>query len=72
MVDAEIEETLTLEYEASPALKRENDEVRKLCKDVSAMANSELLPTVLQTFQALSGMIASSPTPYQLICDGHC
>ncbi len=40
MVDAEIEETLTLEYKASPALKRGSDEVRELCKDVSAMANS--------------------------------
>lgn len=40
MVDSEIEETLTLEYKASPALKRESDQIRELCKDVSAMANS--------------------------------
>ena len=40
MVDAELEETLTLEYKASPALKRESDQIRELCKDVSAMANS--------------------------------
>lgn len=40
MVDSEIEETLTLEYKASPALKRESKDVYELCKDVSAMANS--------------------------------
>ena len=40
MVDAQIEETLTLEYKASPALSRNSREVAELCKDVSAMANS--------------------------------
>jgi hypothetical protein len=40
MVDAEIEETLTLEYKASPALTRDSKNVLELCKDVSAMANS--------------------------------
>ncbi|QIG93782.1 helix-turn-helix domain-containing protein [Bradyrhizobium sp. 6(2017)] len=40
MVDARIEETLTLEYKASPALSRNSKDVHELCKDVSAMANS--------------------------------
>ncbi|MCK1380132.1 ATP-binding protein, partial [Bradyrhizobium sp. 24] len=40
MVDARIEETLTLEYKASPALSRDSKDVHELCKDVSAMANS--------------------------------
>jgi predicted HTH transcriptional regulator len=40
MVDAQIEETLTLEYKASPALSRNSKDVYELCKDVSAMANS--------------------------------
>jgi hypothetical protein len=40
MVDTEIEETLTLEYKASPALTRDSKNVLELCKDVSAMANS--------------------------------
>jgi Schlafen, AlbA_2 len=40
MVDAEIEETLTLEYKASPALSRDSKNALELCKDVSAMANS--------------------------------
>jgi hypothetical protein len=40
MVDAQIEETLTLEYKASAALTRDSKNVQELCKDVSAMANS--------------------------------
>jgi hypothetical protein len=40
MVDAQIEETLTLEYKASPALSRNSKDVQELCKDVSAMTNS--------------------------------
>lgn len=40
MVDAQIEETLTLEYKASQALTRDSKNVLELCKDVSAMANS--------------------------------
>jgi hypothetical protein len=40
MVDALIEETLTLEYKASPSLTRDSKNVDELCKDVSAMANS--------------------------------
>jgi predicted HTH transcriptional regulator len=40
MVDAQIEETLTLDYKASPALTRDSKNVDELCKDVSAMANS--------------------------------
>src|SRR6266481_5232109 len=40
MVDAQLEETLTLEYKASPALTRDSKNVLELCKDVSAMANS--------------------------------
>ncbi|KJC49093.1 hypothetical protein UP09_07625 [Bradyrhizobium sp. LTSP885] len=40
MVDAQVEETLTIEYKASPALTRDSKNVLELCKDVSAMANS--------------------------------
>lgn len=40
MVDTQIEETLTLEYKASPALTRDSKNVDEMCKDVSAMANS--------------------------------
>jgi Schlafen, AlbA_2 len=40
MVEAEIEETLTLEYKASQALTRDSKNVLEMCKDVSAMANS--------------------------------
>src|SRR5450631_631145 len=40
MVDAQIEETLTLEYKASPSLTRDSKNVDEMCKDVSAMANS--------------------------------
>jgi hypothetical protein len=40
LVDEGLEETLTLEYKASPALSRQSKEVQELCKDVSAMANS--------------------------------
>jgi Putative DNA-binding domain len=40
MVDSQIEETLTLEYKASPALTRESKNIDELCKDVSSMANS--------------------------------
>jgi hypothetical protein len=40
MVDTQIEETLTLDYKASPALTRDSKNVDELCKDVSAMANS--------------------------------
>jgi hypothetical protein len=40
MVDAQIEETLTLDYKASPALSRDSKNIDELCKDVSAMANS--------------------------------
>ena len=40
MVDAQIEETLTLEYKASAALTRDSKNVLELCKDVTAMANS--------------------------------
>jgi hypothetical protein len=40
MVDAQVEETLTLDYKASPALTRDSKNVDELCKDVSAMANS--------------------------------
>ncbi|MGJ4945040.1 AlbA family DNA-binding domain-containing protein [Bradyrhizobium sp. HKCCYLS1011] len=40
MVDAQVEETLTLEYKASPALARGSKDIEELCKDVSAMANS--------------------------------
>ena len=41
IVDAQIEETLTLEYKASAALTRHSKEINELCKDVSAMANSD-------------------------------
>jgi len=40
LVDTQLEETLTLEYKASPALARESTPILELCKDVSAMANS--------------------------------
>lgn len=40
LVDEAIEESITLEYKASPALARGNDEIKELCKDVSAMANA--------------------------------
>jgi hypothetical protein len=40
LIDAQIEETLTLEYKASPSLARDSKPVDELCKDVSAMANS--------------------------------
>jgi Putative DNA-binding domain len=40
LVDAQVEETLTLEYKASPALTRDSKNVLEVCKDVSAMANS--------------------------------
>src|ERR1700746_1712259 len=40
MVDAQIEETLTLDYKASPALSRDSKNIDELCKDVSALANS--------------------------------
>ncbi|OPF92340.1 hypothetical protein B1S06_14230 [Rhodopseudomonas palustris] len=35
-----IEESLTLEYKASPSLCRESKQIDELCKDVSAFANS--------------------------------
>src|SRR5260370_40407954 len=40
LVDEGLEETLSLEYKASPALVRESKAINELCKDVSAMANS--------------------------------
>jgi Putative DNA-binding domain len=40
LVDEGLEESLTLDYKASPALSRESKEVFELCKDVSALANS--------------------------------
>lgn len=40
LVDEGLEESLTLDYKASPALSREGKWPDELCKDVSAMANS--------------------------------
>ena len=40
LVDDQIEESLVLDYKASPALSRENARVNELCKDVSSFANS--------------------------------
>ena len=40
IVDEGLEESLTLDYKASPALTREGKGPDELCKDVSALANS--------------------------------
>jgi hypothetical protein len=40
LVDEGLEESLTLDYKASPALSREGKAPDELCKDVSALANS--------------------------------
>ena len=40
LVDEEIQESLTLDYKASPALARDDKPRDELCKDVSAFANS--------------------------------
>src|SRR5262245_36297193 len=40
LVDEEIQESLTLDYKASPALARDDNSRNELCKDVSAFANS--------------------------------
>jgi Putative DNA-binding domain len=40
LVDEEIQESLTLDYKASPSLAREDKPRDELCKDVSAFANS--------------------------------
>lgn len=40
LVDEGLEESLTLDYKASPALTREGKAPDELCKDVSALANS--------------------------------
>jgi hypothetical protein len=40
LVDEGLEESLVLEYKASPALDRQSKPIDELCKDVSAMANS--------------------------------
>jgi hypothetical protein len=40
LVDDEIQESLTLDYKASGALGRQNNQRNELCKDVSAFANS--------------------------------
>ncbi len=40
LVDEGVEETLTLDYKASPALTRDGKGPDELCKDVSALANS--------------------------------
>src|SRR5229473_2701052 len=40
LVDEGLEESLTLDYKASPALSREGKAPDELCKDVSAIANS--------------------------------
>jgi predicted HTH transcriptional regulator len=40
IVDEGLEESLVLEYKASPALDRQSKAIDELCKDVSAMANS--------------------------------
>jgi hypothetical protein len=41
LVDEGLEESLTLDYKASPALARSSDAINELCKDISAMANSD-------------------------------
>ena len=40
LVDEEIQESLTLDYKASPSLARDSRSRDELCKDVSAFANS--------------------------------
>jgi len=40
LVADRVEESLTLEYKASPALAKDSKRMDELCKDVSAMANS--------------------------------
>jgi hypothetical protein len=40
LISDEIQESLTLDYKASPALAKSNDARNELCKDVSAFANS--------------------------------
>jgi hypothetical protein len=40
LVDDEIQESLTLDYKASPSLTKDNKARDELCKDVSAFANS--------------------------------
>jgi hypothetical protein len=40
LVDEGLEESLTLDYKASPSLSRESGKPEELCKDVSALANS--------------------------------
>jgi hypothetical protein len=40
LVDEGLEESLTLDYKASPALTRDSKAIFELCKDVSAFANS--------------------------------
>ena len=40
LVDEAVEESITLDYKASPALARTSEAINELCKDVSAMANA--------------------------------
>lgn len=40
LVDEGLEESLTLDYKASPALSREGGKADEMCKDVTALANS--------------------------------
>jgi hypothetical protein len=40
LVDERLEESLTLDYKASPSLSRDGKNPEELCKDVSALANS--------------------------------
>ena len=40
LVDEGLEESLTLDYKASPSLSRDGKNPEELCKDVSALANS--------------------------------
>jgi predicted HTH transcriptional regulator len=40
LIDEGLEESLTLDYNASPALRREGKWPDELCKDVTALANS--------------------------------
>jgi hypothetical protein len=40
LISEDIEESLNLDYKASPALSRDSERVDEMCKDVSAFANS--------------------------------
>ena len=46
LVDEGLEESLTLDYKASPSLSRDGKHPEELCKDVSALANSAVISPI--------------------------